>query len=165
MARREVDKRKVMARLIEDVAADLATAVDSQKSTHEGAVHEEARPEDDKDTRALEQSYLARGLARRVEELQDTLAELESLVIRRFKEADPIGVSALVTVEDEDGKTSRYLLAPAGGGLRVSLNRVEIIVVTPASPLGRALIGKSAGDEVSIRSPKGERFLEIVGVS
>lgn len=165
MPRKTLNKRALVTRLIEGVASDLESVLQSQRSTHEGAVHEEARPEDDKDTRALEQTYLARGLAKRVEELQDTLSELEALVIRRFSDDDQIALSALVTAEDEDGTAYRYLLAPAGGGLRVTMDDVEVVVVTPAAPLGRALIGRSVGDDVSIRSPKGERILEIMEVS
>ena len=43
------------------VAADLASLQRAHRATVEGATHEEAKPENDKDTRALEQSYLARG--------------------------------------------------------------------------------------------------------
>jgi len=42
----------------------------AQRTVVEGATHEENKPENDKDTRALEQSYLARGQAQRVVELQ-----------------------------------------------------------------------------------------------
>ena len=44
-------------------AADLATLEKAQHATQAAATHEEAKPENDKDTRALEQSYLARGQA------------------------------------------------------------------------------------------------------
>jgi transcription elongation factor GreA len=32
------------------------------------------------------------------------------------------------------------------------------------SPLGRALVGKEAGEEVEVRTPKGERVLRIVEI-
>jgi len=37
-------------------------------------------------------------------------------------------------------------------------------LVSVASPIGRALVGKSAGDEVTAPTPGGERTFEIVNV-
>jgi hypothetical protein len=36
---------------------------------------------------------------------------------------------------------------PVGGGLSLSAAGKTILVVTPQAPLGRALVGKSIGDE------------------
>ena len=48
----------------------------------EGATHSEARPENDKDTRGLELSYLARGQAQRVAELQIVLGAVSEMRLR-----------------------------------------------------------------------------------
>ena len=40
----------------------------------------------------------------------------------------------------------------------------EIVVITPASPLGRDLIGRSVGDRVRIGSGHGGKYFEIVAV-
>ena len=66
-----VDKVEILKLLRERVSADLATMSAAQRAVVDGATHEENRPENDKDTRALEQSYLARGQAQRVVELQE----------------------------------------------------------------------------------------------
>ncbi|HWZ89090.1 MAG TPA: hypothetical protein VNW92_09580, partial [Polyangiaceae bacterium] len=60
------DKARILSLLRARVAADLATMSAAQRAVVVGATHEENRPENDKDTRALEQSYLARGQAQRV---------------------------------------------------------------------------------------------------
>src|SRR5262245_40614469 len=96
------DKRELLLKLMAAIDADLESATASQHSTQQGAVHDDARAEDDKDTRAIEQQYLARGLAQRVEELRDALAKLRALKVRDFGEDDPIALSALVTVVDGD---------------------------------------------------------------
>jgi hypothetical protein len=62
-------KSTLKQELVALLAADLETAERAQQAAREGATHEEAKPENDKDTRALEQSYVARGQAKRVEEL------------------------------------------------------------------------------------------------
>jgi len=57
-------KPTLKAELLALLAADLDTLERAHRATTEGATHEEAKPENDKDTRALEQSYLARGRRR-----------------------------------------------------------------------------------------------------
>ena len=147
------------------MAAELAATEDSQRQVHEGATHEEARPENSKDTRALEQTYLARGLAGRVAQLEAALATLASMAVRRFDEETPISISSVVVLEDDDGDEARYYIAPVGGGTSLADGEHAVTVVTPASPMGRALVGKHEGDDAEIRGPKGTRELAIVSVS
>src|SRR5690606_29246214 len=90
MARRELDKEAVLAALCAAVEQDLRAATDAQKATHAGATHEESKPENDKDTRALEASYLARGLAGRVAELGATLQALKGLSPRPLAAGAPV---------------------------------------------------------------------------
>ena len=143
------------------LAADLEARERAYRATREAATHEEAKPENDKDTRALEQSYLARGEAGRVEELRAGLAEMRAMVVRPFRSGERAALSALVTV-DEDGAESAYWLAPRGGGTRLASGRVQ--VVTPSSPLGRALLGKCEGDDCSVALAGKTRELAIVRV-
>ena len=130
----------------------------------DGATHEENKPENDKDTRALEQSYLARGQAQRVVELQSAVNQLKAMELRDFSSGVPIALGALVSVED-DRETVQYFLAPAGGGLRLPLAGREVRVVTPQSPIGQALIGKRQGDDLDLRTPQGVSECSIATVS
>src|SRR6185436_13389788 len=124
--------------VLEKLAEQLAQAVQLAEQTRKGATHEEAKPENDKDTRALEQSYLARGQAIRVEELRGSLAQAQTMPIKPFPEGSRVSLGALVTA-DEDGEELVFLLAPARGGTKLDGG---VQVVTPSSPLGRALLGK-----------------------
>lgn len=154
------DKQALLDELARLVRADLESAAHAQRETVAGATHEEARPENDKDTRALEQSYLARGQAQRVEQLRAELAELLALKLRAFADGAPVALGALVTVE-EDASVRSLFIAPARGGTELSGG---VHVVTPTSPLGRALLGKSAGDACEVRLPQKVREIEIVSV-
>lgn len=158
-----LDKREVLEALRARVERDLAALTASQAASQAGATHEEARPEGDKDMRATEASYLARGLARRVAELQQVRSLLQTLSPKPFAPEDPIALSALVTTEDEGGRTERTLLVPAGGG-KVTVRGVVVGIVTPEAPLGEALLGKRAGDDVELETPQGMRALSISAV-
>jgi transcription elongation GreA/GreB family factor len=169
MAKLEIDKGQVLDALRHRVDADLESITRSQRATHAGATHEESRPENAKDTRALESTYLARGLAERVSELQNARAALSSLVLESFEGDRPIGVGALVTLELEDAdgncRMARYLVTPVAGGLRLTLGGVEIDSLSPQSPLGRALLGQSIDDEVEFRTPQGTRSGVVLSIS
>jgi transcription elongation GreA/GreB family factor len=143
------------------IAQDLATRERALRAAREGATHEEAKPENDKDTRALEQSYLARGEAMRVEELRQALADVQAMPVRAFGEGDPAGLGALVTAE-EDGDPRVLWLAPHGGGSKLAGGTVQ--VVTPKSPLGRAVLGKRSGEETTVELGGKSREMAIVRV-
>ena len=154
-------KQTLRDELAAKLAADLATRERSHRAAREGATHEEAKPENDKDTRALEQSYLARGEAMRVDELKQALADVQSMRLRDFQSGGAAALGALVSVEDEAGTTVSWL-APHGGGARLAEGTVQ--VVTPKSPLGKALVGKCAGDECEVVLAGRTRTLTIVSV-
>lgn len=144
-----MDKPALIRALCEQLEAEIARAIESAARTREGATHEEARPENDKDTRALEASYLARGQAQRVVDLQVALKQVKFMELRSFGEDDAIDVSALVQLEADD-EQRWYFIAPAGGGKKLQLGAAQIDVLTPQAPLGRALIGRYVGDEITL---------------
>ncbi len=153
------------AALVRELRAALETALDAARRAHtaaaDGATNPESRAENSKDTRGLELSYLARGQAQRVAELEAAVTELGVFAPRAFGEGAAIGLGALVTA-DEDGASRRLFVANHGGGTVLA---GDVHVVTPASPLGRALLGKRAGDEVEIALPGRTRTLALEGVA
>lgn len=155
-------KRALRAELAEQLRGQLHVLERAHQTTKEAATHEEAKPENDKDTRALEQSYLARGQALRVEELRAAVVAVERASTDAFAEGAKAAMGALVTV-DEDGQDATYWIAPDGGGTRVEAGAVQ--VVTPKSPLGRALIGKVSGDDCELTIGGRRRVLSIVEVT
>jgi transcription elongation GreA/GreB family factor len=150
--------RDELARVLE---ADLEVRERAYRAAREGATHEEARPENDKDTRALEQSYLARGEAQRVEELRAGLAELLAMVLRAFAPGDAVALGAVVVAEDDAGGAVTYWVAPYGGGVKLTGG---VQVVTPQSPLGRALIGARQGDVCDVAIGGRTKGLNLVTV-
>ena len=142
-----IDKNALKAELVLAMKNELAAAERAYATTRAAATHEEAKPENDKDTRALEQSYLARGQAVRVEELRVAVADVEAMALRDANDGKPIGVGIAVDVSGDE-KSATYFLAPHGGGVKLANGAVH--VVTPKSPLGRAFLGKREGDECEV---------------
>ena len=73
-------------------------------------------------------------------------------------ERDRVFFGATVEVEDEDGKTARYTIV---GEDKIDTRATKI---SWRSPIGRALLGKSEGDVITVRRPAGEIEIEIVSV-
>lgn len=151
MAATRIEKSAVVRKVREAIAAEMDVLRRSAASAREAATHEQAKPENDKDTRALEASYLAGAQAGRLGALQVADKRLEFLDIRDKELAEP---GALVELT-ADGKRACYFLADVAGGTKVDVGSVEVVVLTPESPLGAALIGKRAGDSFE-RTVRGE---------
>jgi len=153
-------KETLKAELVKLLAADVEAAERARQTTVDGVTHEEARPENDKDTRALEQSYLAHGQAKRASELRTELALVESMPIRAFAQGAPIALGALVTVSEDD-KELKLFIAPARGGTALGGG---VQAVSVSSPLGRALLGKTVGDECEVTLAQKVRTLDVIAV-
>lgn len=159
------DKVTLLSQLSQAIEAQLETVSEAQRTTQSGATHEEARPENDKDTRAIESTYLARGLAERVAKLETGLAAVRSLRPRLFSEDEPAALGAIVVVEDEQtGALSRYLLAPAGAAQAITHRGLSLQVITSSSPIGGALVGKYVEEEVELRTPQGVRTVLLTAL-
>jgi transcription elongation GreA/GreB family factor len=156
-----MNKAELKEELIGLISTDLETLERAHRATMEGATHEQAKAENDKDTRALEQSYLARGQAKRAEELRDGLAAVRLMEVQVFATNQPVGVGALVTAQERH-RTVRFLIAPHGGGCRLASGSIQ--VATPRSPLGAALIGKRVGDDCEVLTGGNRRELELIAI-
>ena len=159
-ARATLSRAALKPELLARAQAALDTARAAHAAAVEGATHSEARAENDKDTRGLEQSYLARGLAGRVAELEGALSAIAQLPEGGGGARTTVG--ALITAEAGDGKRVRYFLAPWGGG---EVLTGDVVVVTPSSPIGRALLGRELDDDVEIQRPGGARTLTITAIA
>ena len=104
------------------------------------------------------------GCARRVEETEEALNRLRFMELARFDGGSAIGLSALVELE-VDGTERCYFLVPAGGGRKVEVQGRTIHLLTPATPVGRALVDKAAGDDFELRIAGTLREYEILSVS
>ncbi|HEY5652938.1 MAG TPA: hypothetical protein VIR63_01040 [Pontiella sp.] len=144
-----MDKAKILKLVLAKLEEELRLQLKGQKSAAEGATHTEAKAETKWDTCGLEQSYLARGLARQFEALAKQVEEL-----RTFNPPDyfgkEIGVGALIETK-VGGEQMFFFLLECGGGRDVEFEGREIVVVTPQAPVGTALMGKRSGDSYSFR--------------
>ncbi|MGY8785736.1 MAG: transcription elongation factor GreAB [Pseudomonadales bacterium] len=99
------------------------------------------------DTLGLEAAYLAHGQSKRATEYQQELDEFKKIPSVVLAENQAIGPGCVVTLRFEN--TSRIVfIGPGAAGLKVQVDNVEIVVITPSAPLGKLLIGKTRFDVI-----------------
>lgn len=152
----------LLAKLDEELSNMRRAAADARQA----ATHEEAKPENDKDTRALEASYLAGAQAARAREIEGAIKAIGAMPLLDLADGKAIQSSAVVTLEDEDEAQTTFFLAPFGGGAALEVPSLSAQVVTPQSPRGQALLGRREGDVIEVRGtrPGPPRELTIVEV-
>jgi transcription elongation GreA/GreB family factor len=155
-------KTQLRDELLAVLGAQVAVAERAHQASLEGATHEEAKPENDKDTRALEQSYLARGQAQRLMELKEAMTTIQLIPTGPHHQGSPCALGSIVQTEDE-GQTQTYWIASTGGGTRLAQGSIQ--VVSPKSPLGRALVGSLLDDDCEVQIAGSTRTLSIVAIS
>lgn len=158
-----MNKRVLLDQLIGLLEEERKRLAEAALHTYEAATHEESEPEDQYDTRGLEASYLAGAQAKRVGEIEQTILAFRYLQAKSFKDSDPIGPTALVTLE-HDGKKTFCFLLPQGGGLALDYEGRHIQVVTPRSPLGESLVGREVGDVALVEVGDDTKEYDILAI-
>ena len=153
-------KKKLLAQILEELERERQTLIQAAQVAHEAATHEESKAEDKYDTRGLEASYLAGAQAKRAMDLEKIIFDLSHLEISSSN--TNIRVTALVKLRLNDEKVSKVFLVPHGAGITLEAGKEKIQIVTPSSPLGQELIGRSEGDEFEIVLAKQKQSFEIL---
>ena len=83
---------------------------------------------------------------------------LDNAEVREVPDTGRVEIGSVVNVTDSDGDEMEYFLAPQE-------NKVAgMLLASPNSPLGAALLGGSVGDEVAYEAPVGTFTVTITGV-
>ena len=148
-----MEKRAILDHIIQSLEDDLANAQKAALEAAEEATDEESRPENKYDTRGLETSYLAGAQAHHAKALEESLAAYRNFAPKAFGPSDPVATGAIVTTLSSNGR-ERFFVGLAQGGQEIASPEGTITVITPQSPIGRQLIGKSVGGRASEGTPR-----------
>ena len=104
---------------------------------------------------AREQQSFAEG---RIKDIEGKLSNAQVIDITRMPVSDKVIFGTTIIVADENNNEITYKIV---GEDEADLKKDKISVT---SPISRALVGKSEGDEVTIKTPSGNIVYEIVEV-
>lgn len=142
-----VAKLEAQLREVAQTAHEASAA--AAEEARNGATAKERRS----DTRlALEYGNLARGQDQRARRAFGELAALESFRPGPLSRGSRVEVGAVVEIEDEEGEGRTFFLAPVGAGMTLTGPGGDgfLSVVTPTSPIGKAVLGKKVGDVIDV---------------
>ncbi len=95
----------------------------------------------------------------RIRQIQGILDNATILDHEEAAEAGIVTTGSVVTLRYEgDDDTERYLIGS------IEERHADLSVISPASPLGQALLGKGPGETVAYDAPSGTLRVEIVAI-
>ena len=83
---------------------------------------------------------------------------LENSEVREAEDSGKVEVGTIATVVDEDGDEMDYFIASAENKMP------GMILASPTSPVGSALLGAAPGDKVSYEAPGGTFKITVKAV-
>lgn len=159
-----MDKLLLQQQVLERLAEDLRQVEQAARAAHETATHEENVAENKYDTLGLEAAYLATGQARRADAIRQAIAAWGQFRPRPYDAGKGIQLGALVCLVDADQKQQQFFLGPDGGSMKLLSGTQLVQVITSEAPLGKAMLGKCEGDEVSLRVAQVQQQFEVLRV-
>ncbi|WP_460556161.1 GreA/GreB family elongation factor [Comamonas piscis] len=159
-----MDKSLLQQQVREQLAADLLQVEQALSAAHEAATHEENIAENKYDTLGLEASYLATGQARRAEAIRQAMVHWRLFCPQPYSASKGIQLGALVCLLGADEKQQLVFLGPEGGNMKLVIGADTIQVISSQAPLGKALLGKAEGDEVTLEVAQARQQLELLWV-
>lgn len=161
---RGVSKTEDAFALTAEGHSQLQTQLKSLKSERQPLALQIQKAAADKDVREnapLEAAREQLGLVEsRIREIEDTLKKAVVVDSSKRKRSKTVDIGTKVSVKEiETGRQSAYTLVG-----RTEANPMEARI-SDVSPLGKALVGKSVGDEVDVITPKGLVRYSVVRVS
>lgn len=145
-------KAQILKKFEEEIAAldkELKTELprEIKRAREMGDLRENAEYQAAKERQRLVES--------RISMLQKRVSEISLMNLEKIPHGK-VGFGSTVHLKDGNGQAVVYqLVMPEDAN-------VEMGLISTASPIGRALLGKEEGDEVVVRAPNGDRPFEIV---
>jgi transcription elongation GreA/GreB family factor len=159
-----MDKFLLQQQVLERLAEDLLRAERAMRAAYETATHEENIAENKYYTLGLEAAYLSTGQARRAEAIRQAMAHWRQFRPRSYDASKGIQLGALVCLVDSDDKQQQLFLGPNGGSMTLVSGSEFVQVISSEAPLGRAMLGKCEGDQVSIQVAPTRQQFEVLRV-
>lgn len=149
-----MDKAYLVDQLAQQLKNSVRIALEAGNAAAEEARDGATAAEKREDARvAIEFAGLAKGQKERAKRAQDQLSMIELFRPGKFAARAPIAIGAIVEIEDPDeGEGRTFFLAPAGAGITLTGPGGDgyLSVVTPVSPIGKAVLGRRVGDIIDV---------------
>ena len=138
-----MDKEQIRQAILDRLTIDFETHQATSKITRAASNDAETKAEGKYDTRSTEENYLADGLAKKALAIAQAAKAFKDLPMEGFSPSQPIDLGALVELSFDDNR-AWFFLGPAAGGIEIEFEGESVTVITPGSPLGTQMLGKTS---------------------
>ena len=146
-----IDKRTLLAAVIAQVQTKLEELRAGYGAARDAVLSAPHVMKSKREVFGQESAYLANALALNIQEREHELRTLRGMRLAENPQRAALG--CLVGVGSPDGDAQEwYLVLPVCGGMEVLCpgSGTPVRVVTPGTPVAKALLGKSVADEVAL---------------
>jgi len=160
----KLSKQDLVAQLIEKAQDGVEILATAAESSRQDSIQAEGRMQTRYGCSKELNGYLADGLNARVSQRANDVGRLRSLRLPQ----DPFSVQegCLVRLEDVEGERFvDYFVLPCCGGENLETGNGELTVVTPESPIGKAMFGLGFGDPFSVTLGNGEKQYRVANIT
>ncbi|TDR76054.1 GreA/GreB family elongation factor [Photobacterium lutimaris] len=154
-------KPQIIDLILADLQQAYQSALHAADQAHSAATDDQSVAETQYDTLAIEAAYLAHGQSQRVAECLADINAYEQLKSALPQASQEIVLGCLVHILDENDNEKWIFFGPTAGGIKVLVENHEVVVVTPTSPLGEALLGLMAEEDAEVHLGDKVVFYEI----
>ena len=156
-----INKADILALIIRQIEKDISIAEQAVAIARDTATHKDCLGSSKYETMGLEASYLAQGQGTRLLELERALAYFKQTTLQA---STSVELGAYISLNDENDKPTYLWMAADAGGLKINYHQQTITVITPKSPLGKAILGKTTGDAFSLKIMAKEQYFKISSI-
>jgi len=154
-------KKSILAQLLALAQEKEKTTKENQENTQKRANEEEGAMQSRYSTFKAEGQFLAGGLKSILEDLKANTAIIQAMTQERIKVNERIEPLAIAEVEFDDGSKEKFFVIPGSGGEKID----DLTMISPRTPLGKALMGKEAGDNFTLKVGDKARNGEVIYVT
>jgi len=159
-----MDKKNLVNNMISHLEDNLAEALIAANNAHKAATDDQSVAETQYDTLAIESSYLAEGMSRRINEFQLAIKIYKNLSLHEFTHDDAAALGAMIQLAEDKARKHWFFIGPNTGGFHAFIEEQSITVITPQSPMGKALLGKYVDDDVYMKQGNNEMNDVIISI-
>ncbi|MCL5411424.1 MAG: GreA/GreB family elongation factor [Patescibacteria group bacterium] len=162
-----MDKGELLAKVIVDLLKTADTFTNSSRSARQASIEAPSKMESRYDSTKSEQDWLSHELAVASNEIRQKIAAIREVDLSPSQTVREGSLVFVGTERDDGDKATKegYFVLPSGSGVVIhEENFPEVTVITPKSPMGKAIMGMSVGFCGEVKTPGGIQRVVIESV-
>ncbi len=162
LADAHLDKTQILSALVVQLEAKLNELRAGYGAARDAVLSTPHVMKSKREVFGQESAYLANALSLNIQEREHELKLLRSFSSPHGPERVALG--CLVGVGPADGAaTASYFILPVCGGMEIALPSGRTVrVITPATPIAKALLGKELDDEVRVPNLPVAQYIRLL---